>query len=41
MLKCSGLSAVRGLGRDGGFLWPVGLYEGVKDCVGIYGLIFI
>ena len=41
MLECSGLSAVRGLGRYGGILWPVGLYEGVKDCVGIYGLIFI
>ena len=41
MLKCSGLSAVRGLGRDGGFLWPVGLYEGVKDRVRKYRFVFI
>ena len=27
--------------REGGGLWPVGLYEGVKDCVRIYGLVFI
>jgi len=27
--------------RDGGGLWAVGLYEGVKDCVRIYGLVFV
>ena len=35
-MECSGLSAVSLRGRDGGFLMPVGLYEGVKDCVRIY-----
>jgi hypothetical protein len=27
--------------REGGGLWPVGLYEGVKDCARIYGLVFV
>jgi len=34
MLECSGLSAVRGKG------WR-GFYEGVKNCVRIYGLVFV
>ena len=29
----------QGLGGVG-VLWPVGLYEGVKDCVRIHGLVF-
>ena len=38
MLECSGLLAVR-VGREG-VLWAVGLYEGIKDCVRKYSLVF-
>jgi len=27
--------------EGGGFLWPVGIKEGVKDCVGKYSLVVI
>jgi hypothetical protein len=37
MLECSGLSAVMAKGGRG-FLWAVGLSEGVKDYVREYGL---